>query len=228
QATGTAQAAPELQRWVAESALASWSSNPSAPGDGGNEAGGLTPDAVRVEVTLGQLNPRLKLAACERIEPFLPPNARLWGRGYSGVRCIEGATWTTMLPVTVSVFGPALVANLPMATGTIADPQAFRTEEVDWTRSQGVPVSDPALLAGRALGRPMAPGQVLRAADLRVPQTFSAGDPVRIRLVGHGFTISSEGFAMAGAGEGQSLRVRTAAGKMLVGIVRSRVVEVKL
>ncbi len=181
-----------------------------------------------MEVTLGALNPRLRLAACQRIEPFVPPNARLWGRGYIGVRCIEGASWTTMLPITVSVFGPALVANLPIPAGTIADPQAFRVEEVDWTAAPGLPVSDPALLSGRAVGRRLSSNQVLRAADLRVPQTFTAGDPVRIRLVGHGFTISSEGFAMAGAGEGQSLRVRTGAGKMLVGIVRSRIVEVKL
>src|SRR5690606_5786912 len=121
---------------------------------------------------------------------------------------------------TVSVFGPALVANLPIRIGALADPEAFRVEEVDLTRTHGQPVSDPALLEGRAIGRPLAAGQVLRANDLRIPQAVAAGDPVRIRLLGRGFTISTEGFAMASAGEGQSLRVRTGAGKLLVGTVR--------
>jgi len=47
-------------------------------------------------------------------------------------------------------------------------------------------------------------------------------------VIGEGFTISSEGFAVVGAGEGQTLRVRTGQGKLLVGTVRERVVEVRL
>jgi flagella basal body P-ring formation protein FlgA len=69
---------------------------------------------------------------------------------------------------------------------------------------------------------------MLRANDLRVPRTVSAGDPIRIRLIGQGFAVSAEGFAMAAAGEGEPLRVRTGSGKMLVGIVRERILEVRL
>ena len=47
-------------------------------------------------------------------------------------------------------------------------------------------------------------------------------------MVGRGFSISSGGFAIGAAGEGQTLRVRTETGKMLVGVVRERTVEVKL
>jgi flagella basal body P-ring formation protein FlgA len=215
-------AAPDnaLQRWVEESAAASWSSRLASPD--GSDSG------VRFEVRLGQLNPGLKLAACSRFEPFLPPNARLWGRAFIGVRCVEGASWTTMLPVTVSVFGQALVANLPLSLGTMARLEDFRLEEVDLTTTQGQPVTDPAWLEGRAIGRPLQAGQVLRATDLRTPQTVAAGDPVRIRLMGQGFTITTEGFAMAGAGNGQPLRVRTQTGKVLVGTVRERSVEVRL
>lgn len=219
-AAGTEAAAPELQRWVEQSATASWAGQLGGHADGNS--------GVRFEVTLGQLNPGLRLAPCARIEPFLPPNARLWGRSFVGVRCVEGARWTTMLPVTVSVYGMALVANLPVAIGALANPADFRIEEVDLTRSRGQPVADPALLEGRAIGRPLSAGQILRIADLRTPQTVSAGDPVRIRLLGRGFTITTEGFAMAGAGDGQSLRVRTQTGKMLVGTVRDRSVEVRL
>lgn len=215
--------APQLQRWVEESAASTWTTR--LPGTDGDDSalGGL-----RVEVKIGRLNPGMRLAPCARIEPFLPSNARLWGRGYVGVRCVEGASWSTMIPVTVSVYGPALVANLPMPMGAMPRPDDFRIEEVDWTRSAGVPVSDAGWLEGRSLGRPLAAGQVLRADDLRVPQTVAAGDPVRIRMIGTGFSVSSSGFAMAAAGEGQSLRVRTETGRMLVGTVRDRTVEIRL
>ncbi|MCD6674789.1 MAG: flagellar basal body P-ring formation chaperone FlgA [Burkholderiaceae bacterium] len=228
EASPMADMGPQLQRWIEESAASTWTvrlpadSDASAADDEAGRAG------LRVEVQVGKLNRGMRLAPCARIEPFLPPNAKLWGRGFVGVRCAEGASWSTMIPVTVSVFGPALVANLPLPAGAMPSADDFRIEEVDWTRTTGVPVSDPAWLAGRSLGRPLSAGQVLRANDLRIPQTIAAGDPVRIRMVGSGFSVSAGGFALSGAGEGQSLRVRTETGRMLVGTVRERTVEVRL
>lgn len=219
------EAAAQLQRWIEESAAATWAMR--LPAGAGGDAGASGAD-LRVEVRVERLNPRMRLAPCARIEPFLPPNAKLWGRSYVGVRCVEGASWSTMIPVTVSVFGPALVANLPLPMGVVPRAADFRIEEIDWTRSSGFPVMDPTLLAGRSIGRPLAAGQVLLANDLRIPQTIAAGDPVRIRLIGTGFSVSASGVAMAGAGEGQSLRVRTETGRMLVGTVRERAVEVRL
>ncbi|HMM51038.1 MAG TPA: flagellar basal body P-ring formation chaperone FlgA [Burkholderiaceae bacterium] len=230
-ATAAPSADPDtagLQRWVEESVAAAWAADRAA--GAGSRAAGADPEAAapRVEVRVGSLGTRPRLPACARLEPFLPPNARLWGPSHIGVRCTQGGSWSMMVPVTVSVYGPALVADRPLAAGASADPGSFRIDQVDLTRARGAPVADPALLAGRTLARPLSAGEPLRAEDLRVPQTVAAGDPVQIRLLGQGFTVSSDGFALAGAGEGQSLRVRTSAGKMLVGTVRARVVEVRL
>lgn len=214
--------APALQRWAEESASSTWTMPMPADSPDGSGHG------MRVEVTVGQLNPRLRLAACDRIEPFLPSGTRLWGRSFIGARCTAGASWSTMIPVEVSVYGPALVARLPLRAGTLPDHTDFRIEEVDWTASARLPVSDPAMLEGRSLGRALAAGQVLHASDLRIPQTIAAGDPVRIRMIGKGFSISANGFALAAAGDGQSLRIRTETGKMLVGIVRNHTVEIRL
>src|SRR5574340_1348775 len=42
---------------------------------------------VRGELTLGELDPRLQLAACARIEPFVPPGSPPWGATRIGLRC---------------------------------------------------------------------------------------------------------------------------------------------
>lgn len=215
--------AARLERWILESAPSTWAGSGNSAKSDAEPQGG-----VRIEVAVGRIDPRLKLGACARIEPFLPAHTRLWGRSQIGVRCVEGGNWTTLVPVTISVFGPALVANLPIAAGTLADPADFALQEVDLTRTIGTPVADPGLLAGRSLGRFLQAGQVLRANDLRVPRVVAAGDPVGIRLIGDGFAISTEGVAMAGAGDGEQLRVRTGAGKLLIGTVRDRIVEVRL
>jgi flagella basal body P-ring formation protein FlgA len=188
----------------------------------------LPAGAGRVEVTVGSLDPRLRLAPCARVEPYLLPGTRLWGRTAIGVRCLEGANWTVALPVTVTIYGRALVAGEPMQAGTVPANASLRLEEVELTREAGTPVTDPAQLAGRTLSRPVAAGQVLRVEHLRVTPTVAAGDPVRIQMVGQGFVIQADGHALAGAGEGQPLRVRTDSGRILAGTLRGRTVEIRI
>jgi flagella basal body P-ring formation protein FlgA len=182
---------------------------------------------ARVEVTLGQLDPRLQLAPCARIEPFVPPGARLWGRSHLGLRCAEGATWSVQMPVTVRVFGPALVAARPLAANTPVGPDDLAPMEVEWTREpQGV-VTDIAQLDNRVLSRPLAAGQPLPLAALRAPQVISAGDPVKVTGRGRGFAVTVDAIAMTSAQDGQSVRVRTDAGRIITGTARGgRRVEV--
>jgi flagella basal body P-ring formation protein FlgA len=185
-------------------------------------------DRHRVEVRIGRLDPRLQLASCARVEPFVPPAARLWGRTSIGVRCIEGARWSILVPVTVSVYGKALVAAAALPAGSSPVASDFRIEEVDLTKEYGQVVSDAAEVAGQVLTRSLAAGQTLRQDALRTPPSVNAGDPVKIFLVGQGFTIVGEGVALSAAAEGDRLRVRTESGKVLVAPVRGRGIEIKL
>lgn len=182
---------------------------------------------ARVEVTLGQLDPRLQLAPCARIESFLPANTRLWGRTRVGLRCTAGAGWTVQLPVTVRVFGPALVAARPLAVGQAPTAADLQTAEIEWTREpQGV-VTDEAQLDGRVLARTIAAGQPLPLAALRAPQVVAAGDPVRLQGQGAGFTVGADAVALGAALDGQPVRVRTESGRVLTGTARAgRRVEV--
>jgi len=189
-------------------------------------AGVASPDA-RVEVTVGQLDSRLRLAPCGRIEPFVPAGGRLWGRTYIGLRCLEGATWSVRLPVTVRVFGPALVTTRPLSAHTALAPGDFTSTEIEWTREpQGV-VTDAAQLDNRVLTRHLAIGQPVPLAALRAPQVIAAGDPVKLQGQGRGFAVSADAIALAPAQEGQAVRVRTESGRILTGTARAgRRVEV--
>ncbi|MEY8879139.1 MAG: flagellar biosynthesis protein FlgA, partial [Leptothrix sp. (in: b-proteobacteria)] len=70
----------------------------------GQTVGGNGSAAPRVEVSTGQLDPRLHLAPCQKIEPYVPAGQRLWGRTRVGLRCTAGPVrWNVYLPVTVQV-----------------------------------------------------------------------------------------------------------------------------
>jgi flagellar basal body P-ring formation protein FlgA len=187
----------------------------------------LVPNA-RVSIQIGQLDPRLNLAPCAQAEPFVPAGARLWGRTALGIRCVQGARWSVALPVTISVFAPALVASRNLANNVGANPGDFRLAEIELTREPSVAVTSTDQLAGMSLNRGLAAGQTLLLEHLRITPTVAQGDPVRVVVSGQGFSMSTEGQAVAAAGEGQSVRVKLENGKVVAGTLRGRTVEISL
>ena len=54
------------QGWVEQAVAAAQSAQQSSP--------------LRLETVLGEPDSRLRLAPCARVEPFVPPGTRLWGK----------------------------------------------------------------------------------------------------------------------------------------------------
>lgn len=175
------------------------------------------PPGARIEVEVGALDSRLKLAPCARITPYLPSGTRLWGRARVGLRCDEGARWNVFLPVTVKVFAPAWSAARELPAGTVIDASHLALEEVDIAADPGAPIAQPEVAIGRALVRAVHPGQALRQNDLKPRQWFAAGDTVRVLTGGTGFAISAEGQALNPGIEGQLVKVRTEGGRVVSG-----------
>lgn len=174
---------------------------------------------TRVEVEVGRLDPRLRLAPCQQVEPYLPPGVRPWGKSRVGLRCVQGATrWNVYLPVTVRVYATALVAAQPLAAGTVLGVADLQTAEVDLAAERAPAIARAELAVGRTLARPLAAGAALRSTDLRVRQWFAAGDTVRIVAAGNGYAVSAEGVAMSHGNEGQTVRVRTDGGRVITGL----------
>ena len=174
--------------------------------------------APRVEVAVGQLDPRLRLAPCERVEPYLPAGVRLWGKVRIGLRCAQGpSNWNVYLPVTVKVFGRALVVpNGAVAGATLAAADLVEAE-VDLAEEFTPAVLDRASAEGRVLAASLKPGQTLRQGHLKIRQWFQAGETVRIVVAGTGFALESEGQALSNGIEGQPARVRLENGRIVSG-----------
>jgi flagella basal body P-ring formation protein FlgA len=183
--------------------------------------------ASRVEITVGQPDSRLQLAACERAEPFLRSGTRLWGRSFVGLRCVSGAQWTINVPVQVRVYGPGLVAARMLAAGQPISDADVRSEDLEWTRQpQGV-AHDVSDLQGRVPTRPIEQGQPIGLALLAESPAVTQGDSVKLVGRGSGFSITTDAVALASAVPGQPVRVRVESGRILTGTARQgRIVEV--
>lgn len=182
---------------------------------------------LRAEISVGEIDPNLRLAPCERTEAFLRAGTRLWGRSFVGYRCLQHPGWTISVPVTVRLYGPALVAaqSLPALQPISAD--AVRLQEVEVTREpSGVAVAVQQL-EDRFCTRPLQIGQPIPLNCLRTVPAIAQGDPVKLVGVGNGFTISTDATALSTAAAGETVRVRTDSGRTISGVARKgRVVEV--
>ncbi|MBI5256472.1 MAG: flagellar basal body P-ring formation protein FlgA [Burkholderiales bacterium] len=188
-------------------------------GDSAGQALGAGAGPVRVEVELGQLDPRLKLAPCDQIQPYLPTGLRPYGRTRIGLRCLQGPTkWNVYLPVTVKLYAQALVAASALPAGTVLEAGHLQRAEVDLAAGPDPVLTQPAMALGRALARPLPAGQALHRGDLRARQFFNAGDLVRVVAVGPGYAVSVEGQAVSPGIEGQTARVRVESGRILSGL----------
>jgi flagellar basal body P-ring formation protein FlgA len=201
-----------------------------ALGGSSNSSRSAPAGVQRVEVTLGQLDARLRLAPCQRIEPYLPPGSALWGKTRIGLRCTQGErAWNVFLPISVDVFGKAWVAAAPLSAGATLSAGDLVQAEVNLAEEAGPAITDADTALGRTLGRALNTGQALRQTDLKARQWFAAGDEVKVSARGSGFSVAGTGQALNHGLEGQSVRVRVESGRVLVGMpVGERLVELPM
>lgn len=176
--------------------------------------------ALRMEVQVGKLDPRLNLAPCLRIEPYLPSGSKLWGRTRIGLRCVEGEKpWNVFLPITVQAFGPAWVLTSNASMGEVLTHDHAMQTEVDWAESPHAIIALPDDWVGQTAARHLTAGMALRQTMVKAPQIFKPGAGVKVRVQGGGFAVTSSGKALEGGSVGQSVRVRMDNGRTIVGTV---------
>jgi flagella basal body P-ring formation protein FlgA len=204
-----AQTGPDLQRlaqdWMVDAVEAS-------------QPKGGTP--LRMEVNVGALDGRLKLAPCGNVEAFLPVGSRLWGKTRVGVRCVDGMVrWNVSLPATVKATGLAWVVKGQIPSGSVISQSDVVEAEVDWAEEVSPVVQDRAKWLGQVATRQLTTGQTLRQGMFRPAQVFQAGTQVRVVAQGVGFQISGDAQALSAGVVGQMARVRMENGRVASGLV---------
>lgn len=178
-------------------------------------------------VTTSRIDQRLKLAKCDRLEPYLPVGNRLWGSSSIGVRCFAPATWSLYVPVRIKVTNNVLVAARPIGSGQEVRAEDVQLQQRDVTAFAGSVLTSMDQAEGKAVSMPVPAGAVLRSEMLRSSNVVLQGQQVKLIAQGAGFKVTSEGQAMGNATAGQVVSVKTRSGQIIKGIARSEgVVEV--
>lgn len=178
----------------------------------------------KVAYQIEELDSRISLTPCSRMEAFLPSGSQLIGKTSVGVRCNEQNGWQIFVPVRITVTLQLLVSARQLQPGQVLQPTDIATQSVEISRSTGF--TDPSQVVGKVLRYGISAGQILRDDMLRAPYSVTQGQVVQIIARGNGFSVRNEGVALNNAGEGQTVQVRIASGKVIAGTAHNGIVEI--
>lgn len=172
-----------------------------------------------VTVTVAPVFPR-GLAACTSLEPFMPPGARSWGRTTVGVRCVGAKPWTLYVTGRVAVDITYYTAARQIEPGQTVALADLVPREGDLASLPRTVITDPSQATGALALLRISAGLPLRTDMLRSAASVTIGQTVKVIAVGSNFTISAEGSVMNNAAPGEQVRVRTAGGQIITGVVK--------
>jgi flagella basal body P-ring formation protein FlgA len=164
--------------------------------------------------------PRSALNACDALEAFQPPGSRTIGKTTVGVRCLAPSQWTVYLPAQVKLIGRYVATSQPLPANHVLTASDLMLREGDLGLLTPDVASDIDAIVGYRTVSGLAANAPLRSRLLRSPLVVQQGQPTRIVLNGPGFTVQSEGQALANGSVGDRVRVKTASGQVVSGIAQ--------
>lgn len=175
------------------------------------------PGKVGITIDLPQSG---ALPPCDALEPFLPSQARLWGRVSVGVRCISGQPWTRYVQAYIAVTGSYQVAAQAISRGQALTSADIVLREGDLTTLPASVVADPSQLIGMTALNGIASGAPVRRDLLRREMVVRQGQNIKVVSRGAGFAVSAEGKVMTDASLGGVVQVKMQGGHLISGVVR--------
>ncbi|MES2354494.1 MAG: flagellar basal body P-ring formation chaperone FlgA [Pseudomonadota bacterium] len=189
----------------------------------------LAGQAGEVRITVKDPDSRIKISACNQLEPFLPNGSKLTGRTLVGIRCLEPSPWQLHMLVDIRISATIWVANRPLSAKSLLKQSDLRQETLDITNYPTVVITKTEQVVGKTLNRSIPAGMPIRLDALQSEDALAAGDVVRVECIGQGFKVTSEGKVLSNANSGQTVQVRTSSGQVVTGTARpGKTVEVRI
>jgi len=162
--------------------------------------------------------PRSALPACSALDAFQPAGSRSIGKITVGVRCLAPTPWTVYLSAQVRVIGNYAVTRQPLPANHVLTAADVTLREGDLGSLPADVVTDADAMLGYRAVSGLAAGAPLRSALLRPPLVVQQGQTTRLVMNGPGFSVQTEGQALANASRGDRVRVKTRSGQVISGV----------
>ena len=170
--------------------------------------------------TLGRLDPRLALPACEQPQVSWSAGAAPSGNSSLDLSC-PAAGWSLRLPVTIAEKRMGVVATRPLKAGELLAPDDVRLAEMTSPALSRNVLNRLDQAIGQSMRSSVPAGAWLRSFMLQQPDVIRTNQRVKVLAQGDGFVATAEGTARGNAAVGESVRVRMASGREVSGVAQA-------
>ena len=175
----------------------------------------------RAEVSVGDLDSRLRLTACDQpLDTYDSPNGLNGGRGVVGVRCNGSKPWKIYVPVRIALMESVVVSRRAIVRGQELSADDLVLSEIDVSAVHKAYFTRIEDVVGMRSKRSVTSGKLLHAGVLQQAKWIKRGSQVEIVAVGDGLDVRMRGKAMADGSRGDRIRVKNLnSGRIITGTV---------
>jgi len=169
-----------------------------------------------------QVSPPLRaLPRCEALEAFAPVGSPAIGKTSVGLQCHSPQRWTAYLPTEIRVISAYVVTRQALPPGHVIAESDLEARQGDLGTLPADMVTRAQQVVGYRTLSGLAAQAPVRSGLLRQPMAVQQGQSTRLTISGPGFSIATEGLALASAGREERVRVRTTSGHVVSGVAQS-------
>ncbi|VAW53078.1 hypothetical protein MNBD_GAMMA06-1943 [hydrothermal vent metagenome] len=175
----------------------------------------------RPKITIGKLDPRLKLKKCNtKLRSFLPKGSRAMGKATVGIKCTGKKTWSLHVPVSISVYGKVLVASRQLQKGSVITASDVKLTKNNLANLSYGYFEELNNGIGMKLKRHISAGTILTPAMLKKPRIITRGQKVTIMAQSGNMLVRMKGKALGNGAIGDRIKVMNIKSrKKLEGII---------
>ncbi|MFZ6872982.1 flagellar basal body P-ring formation chaperone FlgA [Undibacterium sp. Di27W] len=174
-----------------------------------------------VQVTVGEVDKRLNLQACDNPSPYMLPGSKPWGKVTLAIRCTSPAPWLVYLQANVQVTADYYVAANALVQGQVISLADLSKIKGDISKLPAGVITAPEQAIGKSMQVSIPSGSVMRMDALKSPAVVQQGQSVRVISSGPGFQVATDAIALNNAADGQIAKAKTNSGQTVSGIAKN-------
>lgn len=165
--------------------------------------------AIKVEVKVGGLDNRLRLAKCDQNLGMTSKDTTSAGGNINvQVECKGSSTWTILVPAQAKVYRSVAVASRNLQRGEVINTGDLTTEVKDVSELRlGFALTSEALI-GKELKYIVNKGEAFRNSVLDAPLVIKRGDTVTMEAAAGDISVKTSATAISDGRIGQQIRVK--------------------
>lgn len=165
--------------------------------------------AVKVEVKVGNLDNRLRLARCSQSLSFgLKDALNNGGNVNVQVSCKGVSSWTILVPAQAKVYRSVAVAGRILQRGDVISASDITTDIKDVSEFRLGFALTPESIVGKEVKFTVNRGEVFRNSALDSPQVIKRGDTVTVEAAAGEIRVKTNATAITDGRIGQQIRVK--------------------